>query len=173
MATTRTLVTSALVLLAVNLQLAWFSDLTIGGVVPDLALLVVVGVGLARGPDPGAVCGFISGLALDLAPPADHTVGRWALALVVVGYLAGQVGSGGERGVVASVLAVAGTSFVGTSIFALSGLAVGDPGVTVSQVLRVLPYSLLYDVALAPVVVPLVVGVLVRLDPAPKRWVGV
>ena len=34
--------------------------------------------------------GFAAGLALDLAPPADHLAGRWALALVVVGYVAGR-----------------------------------------------------------------------------------
>ena len=35
--------------------------------------------------------GFAAGLLLDLAPPADHVAGRWALALVLVGYLAGRV----------------------------------------------------------------------------------
>ena len=35
------------------------------------------------------------GLLLDLAPPADHVVGRWALALIVVGYVAGRMRTSG------------------------------------------------------------------------------
>ncbi len=31
------------------------------------------------------------GLLLDLAPPADHVAGRWALALLLAGYVAGRV----------------------------------------------------------------------------------
>ncbi len=52
---------------------------------PNLCLLVVVGAALTRGPQFAAVLGFVAGVALDLAPPADHVAGRWALALVVVG----------------------------------------------------------------------------------------
>ena len=59
--------------------------------VPNLALLVVVAAALVRGPEFAAVLGFAAGLAVDLAPPADRVAGRWALALVVVGYLAGRV----------------------------------------------------------------------------------
>ena len=55
------------------------------GVVPDLVLLVVVAAGLAYGSELGLVLGFGAGLLLDLAPPADHYAGRWALALMVVG----------------------------------------------------------------------------------------
>ena len=78
-------------LLAVVLQVAVFSALSFEGVVPNLALLVVVAAALVRGPEFAAVLGFLGGLAIDLAPPADHVAGRWALALVVVGYLAGRV----------------------------------------------------------------------------------
>ena len=46
---------------------------------------------LVRGPQFAAVLGFFAGLLLDLAPPADHVAGRWALALVVVGYVAGRM----------------------------------------------------------------------------------
>ena len=61
---------------------------------PNLCLLVVVAAALTRGPQFAAVLGFGAGLALDLAPPADHIAGRWALALVVVGYVAGRVTPG-------------------------------------------------------------------------------
>ena len=44
---------------------------------------------ISRGPQVGAVVGFCAGLLVDLAPPADHVAGRWALALVVVGLRGG------------------------------------------------------------------------------------
>ena len=73
------------------LQVSVFPHLAWQGIVPNLCLLVVVGAALTRGPQFAVVLGFLAGVALDLAPPADHVAGRWALALVVVGYLAGRV----------------------------------------------------------------------------------
>ena len=73
-----------------------FSHLAVQGVVPDLVLLVVVAAGLAYGSELGLVLGFGAGLLLDLAPPADHYAGRWALALMVVGYVAGRLGGLGS-----------------------------------------------------------------------------
>ena len=70
-------------------QVSLFPHLAWQGIVPNLCLLVVVGAALTRGPQFAALLGFVAGVALDLAPPADHVAGRWALALVVVGYLAG------------------------------------------------------------------------------------
>ena len=49
----------------------------------------MIAAALVRGPDYAALVGFAAGLVLDLAPPADHTAGRWALSLVLVGYLTG------------------------------------------------------------------------------------
>jgi hypothetical protein len=89
----RASITAAVIVLAVCLQVGLLADVSVAGVVPDLVLLVVVGVALVHGPSRAAVVGLLAGLTLDLAPPADHTAGRWALALVLVGYLAGLVRS--------------------------------------------------------------------------------
>ena len=93
----------------------------------------------------GLVLGFGAGLLLDLAPPADHYAGRWALALVVVGYVAGRL-----RPRAASRRPVAaggrGGSFVGTSVFALTGLLLRDPAVGVGELLRVEVVALAWDV---------------------------
>ena len=91
MSAVRALVLTGVLLLAVVLQVAVFSVISVDGVVPNLALLVVVAAALMRGPEFAAMLGFLGGLAIDLAPPSDHVAGRWALALVVVGYLAGRV----------------------------------------------------------------------------------
>ena len=71
------------------LQVAVFPHLAWEGIVPNFCLLVVVAAALVRGPAFAATLGFFAGLLLDLAPPADHVAGRWALALVLVGYVAG------------------------------------------------------------------------------------
>ncbi|MGH3496636.1 MAG: rod shape-determining protein MreD [Nocardioidaceae bacterium] len=170
MTAVRLSVVAALLVVATSLQVGIFSQLAIDGVVPDLALLVVIGAALVRGPDYAAVLGFFAGLCLDLAPPADHTAGRWALALVVVGWLAGQVRHDAGHSAAAAVVTVAAGSFIGTSLFALSGLVLGDPGVTVSRVLTVVPLAMLYDVALTPFVLPLLIGLFRRLGVATERW---
>ena len=82
----------------------------------------------SAGPEFAAVLGFFGGLAIDLAPPADHVAGRWALALVVVGYLAGRVRQDAGTSAIAAVVTVAASSFVGTSVFALSGMLLRRPG---------------------------------------------
>src|SRR5690606_39074415 len=97
------------------------------GVVPGVVLLVVVATALLTDTRAGMISGFFAGLMLDIAPPADHVAGRWALALLVVGYVVGRLahdhtsdpgrGAGGLRrpqwGL--SLIAAAGGSFVGTS----------------------------------------------------------
>ena len=72
-------VVAALIVVTVTLQVSVFSHFAFDGVAPDLALLLVIGAALVRGPEYAAVVGFAAGLVLDLAPPADHTAGRWAL----------------------------------------------------------------------------------------------
>jgi rod shape-determining protein MreD len=165
MAALRATVLTVLVLLAVVLQVSVFSFLSFDGVVPNLALLVVVAAALIRGPQFAAVLGFLAGLAVDLAPPADHIAGRWALALVVVGYLAGRVRHDARSSAVAGIITVAASSFVATSVFALSGLLLGDPAVPVTEALQVIPVAVVYDVLLSPFLLPLLLRLFRKLQP--------
>ncbi len=165
MAVLRVLVVTMVVTLAVALQVALFPYLAYDGVVPNLALLVVVAAALVRGPEFAAGLGFLSGLAIDLAPPTDHVAGRWALALVVVGYLAGRVRHDARTSALAAVVAVAASSFVGTSVFALSGLVLRDPTVPVAEALQVIPSAVAYDVLLTPFVLPVMMRLFSRLEP--------
>ncbi len=160
---------AVLIVLTVTLQVTTFSHFSLNGVVPDLALLVVIAAALVRGAGYGALVGFAAGLVLDLAPPADHTAGRWALSLVLVGYLTGLVKRDSETSVVGTVAMVAAGAFVGTSVFALTGLILSDPGVTVAAVFDVVPLAVLYDVILTPFIIPLVVLLFRRLEPT-ERW---
>src|SRR3712207_5458873 len=117
----RGLLLTVLLLLAVVLQVSFFSYFSWSGVVPNLVLLLVVAAALTRGPELAAVLGFVGGLAVDLVPPADHVAGRWALAMVVAGYLAGRVRQDAGRSSLVALATVGASSFVATSVFALSG----------------------------------------------------
>jgi rod shape-determining protein MreD len=156
---------AAVLVAAVVLQVTLFPHLAFDGVAPNLALLVVVAAALVRGPEFAAVLGFAGGLAVDLAPPADHVAGRWALALVVVGYVAGRVRQDAGTSATAVLVTVAACSFVGTSVFALGGMLLQDPGVPVGEALTVVPMAVLYDVLVTPLVLPLAMRLFRRLRP--------
>jgi rod shape-determining protein MreD len=160
---------AALVCAAVVAQTVVFRYVAIDGVVPDLVLILVVVAAVHRGPEFAALLGFGAGLLLDLAPPADHVAGRWALALVVVGYLAGRVRQDARSSRLAAVVLVGAGSFVGTSLYALSGVVLGDGAVPVDQTLQVIVTSVLWDLLLAPLLVPVLLWVLGLLQPLHER----
>jgi rod shape-determining protein MreD len=162
----RGVVAAVAVALALVLQVSVFGPLAWEGVVPNLCLLVVVAGALTRGPQFAMVLGFGAGLLLDLAPPADHVAGRWALALLLVGYLVGRVRPESRPTATTVVATVAGASFVGTSVFALSGVLLSDPVVGVGETLSVLAVSLVWDVLLTPFVLPPLMALFRRLEPA-------
>lgn len=155
----------AAVTVALVLQVSLFPHLAWAGIVPNLVLLVVVGAALTRGPQFAAVLGFAAGVVLDLAPPVDHVAGRWALALVVVGYVAGRVRQDVKPTALAVVATVAASSFIGTSLFALSGLLLRDPAMAIPNLLQVILVGVLWDILLTPFVLPGVMTMFHRLDP--------
>ena len=176
---TQRLVAALLVVVtALLLQVTVFPHLAWHGVVPDLVLLSVIGAALVTDPRFAALLGFGAGLLLDLAPPADHAAGRWALALLVVGYVVGrlahdhhsqpgQMGQPGQAGPVRPayllmLVAGAGGAFVGISIFALSGMVLRDPAVGIGDMLEVVLAAVAYDILVALVVLPATVWVFIR-----------
>jgi rod shape-determining protein MreD len=162
----RRLVSTAFVLLALLLQVTIVNRIPLPDGRPDLVLLVVVALALVRGPEYGAVLGFAAGLAADVVPPADHTVGRLALAYAVVGYAAGLLEDAEERSVLATVLVVAAASATAVVAYAGVGGLLGDERVTVAALRNSLAATVIYDVVLAPFVVPVVSGAARRADPA-------
>jgi rod shape-determining protein MreD len=91
--------------------------------------------------------------------------GRWALALVVVGYLAGRLRQDQKPTTSTVVLTVAGASFVGTSVFALTGVVLDDPGTDVGGLLTVVLVAVLWDVLLTPFVLPPLLAMFRKLEP--------
>lgn len=161
----RIAVASTLVFTAIILELSVLSRLPLPVATPDLVLLVVVALGLAWGPLPGSVVGFCSGLALDLVPPADHTIGRWALVLSAVGYLAGLAQDAVERSAFLPVLVVAVLAAGAGVLYAATGALIGDPRVDWQRVVQVVPTAVLYDVLLSPFVVFAVFRLAHRVEP--------
>ena len=105
MTAARWLVALAATTVALVLQVSLFPHVAWHGIVPNLSLLVVVAAALTVEAPFALLLGFTAGVALDLAPPADHVAGRWALALTVVAFLAARV----RQDVRPTALAVVGT----------------------------------------------------------------
>jgi rod shape-determining protein MreD len=159
----------AMAIFAVVAQTVVFRYVAIDGVVPNLALVLVVVAAIDRGAQFAAVLGFGTGLLLDLAPPADHVAGRWALALVVVGYLAGRVRQDARSSTLTAVLVVGAASFVGTSIYAFSGVLLDDGALPMDQMLQIIVTSVLWDLLLAPLLVPVLLWLLGFVRPTHDR----
>lgn len=153
------------VVVALVVQVSLFPHLAWHGIVPNLCLLVVVAAALTVEAPFAMVLGFAAGLALDLAPPADHVAGRWALALTVVAFLAARVRQDQKPTAMAVVGTVAASSFVATSLFALTGVVLSDPATSVSGLLEVVLVAVVWDVLLTPFVLPPLMRLFSRLSP--------
>jgi rod shape-determining protein MreD len=149
-------VATIFLVLALLLQRSAFAQLDLPGAAPDLLVIVVVAFAVLRGPLAGCVVGFAAGLLADLAPPADHAVGRLALVFCLTGYLAGLVRDEAERSAFMPMVVVAVAATFVVLFDAGLGRVFGDPHVTWSAIAHLLPAAVLYDVLLTPFVVPVI-----------------
>ncbi|WP_441246119.1 rod shape-determining protein MreD [Kitasatospora sp. McL0602] len=165
----RILLSAVLVLLGLVIQVSVLGRLQLPGATPDLLMLIVVGLALVIGPSGGCAIGFSAGLLADLAPPSDHAVGRYALVLCLLGYGAGLLRPEGarQRSAVSALLVVAGAAVVSTLLYALVGALVGDTAARHVGLGGLVFSALLYDVLLAPFVVPAVMMLARRFDHDP------
>ena len=144
----RALAGVALVVLAVVLQSAVVPRLPLPGGGPDLVLVLVLAVGLLRGPAEGMVTGFAAGLLVDAL--AVQALGTAALVLCVTGWLAGLL-AGDTGRTTAGTLTVVGV----LSAVAGAGLGVvlvlsGQPHAGPVALLERAAVTAAYDVAVAP-----------------------
>jgi rod shape-determining protein MreD len=154
----RLLISVAVVAVALLAQVTFVNRLVLpGGAGPDLVLLAVIALALTGGPLAGTLTGFAAGLALDVAPPASHTIGQYALVFCLVGYGCGRLAALGEASPVRYVGISAAAAAVGAALHAVLGVMLSDPEVTWAAVRHVLPPSLIYDVILSPFVLYAVV----------------
>lgn len=75
--------------------------------VPDLVVVAVLAVAVARGPLTGGLTGAGAGLVLDLIPPASGPLGGWMLVLAVAGAVLGRVAETYQPGPFAAMLLIA------------------------------------------------------------------
>jgi rod shape-determining protein MreD len=141
--------------------------LPLGG--PDLLLVVVVAFALVGGSQRGAVLGFFAGLTADVMPPTHHFAGELAFAYTIVGYLAGMLDAGDESSVLTIISVVAGGSVAVVLLFAAIGDLLGNAHISGGATLHALAGTVVYDVVLAPFVVPLISAAARRLEPAGPR----
>ena len=150
---------------AVVLQTTVLSRIPFPRATPDLVLLVVVGIALVLGPSGGAIAGFTGGLMLDMVPPAVGAIGRWALVLCLVGWIAGRLSDSVDRSVFLPLVIVACSSAGAILAYAAIGWVTGDQRVRSDALTDSLPAAVFYDVLLTPFVVPAVMKFVRRLRP--------
>lgn len=161
-------VAGVVVAVTVVLQPVVFARLPLPGAAPSIVLIAVLGVGMGCGPTVGAVAGFAAGLALDVLPPATGIVGIGALALLLVGHLAGRVRD--PRGLApAQLLALAAglaamAAIITVVLSALLGAPVGAGPAVIGQTFAFTAYT----AALALPVVP-ALAALLRLAGGDRR----
>jgi rod shape-determining protein MreD len=163
----RFLLGAASVVTALLLQLTVIGRLPVPGAAPDLLLVLVIAFALAEGPMSGLVTGFVAGLLADCL--SAHELGRLALAYGLAGYVTGMLQDDTERSTLQPFGAVAFGALTALTAFSLEGVLLGDPRVTLHPVLRAAISTVPYDVVLTPFVVPLVAGLVRRLDVDPLR----
>ncbi|WP_405618082.1 rod shape-determining protein MreD [Streptomyces sp. NBC_01508] len=165
----RTLLSVTLVVVALVIQVSVLARLQLPGAVPDLLLLVVVALALVYGHTSGALIGFGAGLLADLAPPADHAVGRYALVLCLIGYLAGlaKPDNGQLRTALGPMVVVVGPAVTTTLLYAGVGALVGDTAARHVGLTNLVVTSAIYDLLLAPFTVPLIMALARRAENDP------
>jgi rod shape-determining protein MreD len=106
----RALILSILTILAVAVQATW--PHLPGQVKPDLVLIIVVSLGLLRGPDQGLFFGILAGFFMDLL--SGNIIGVQALSKMALGFCSGLM----EKNIFKdNVLIPAVTVFAATLIF--------------------------------------------------------
>ncbi|MEV0962331.1 MULTISPECIES: rod shape-determining protein MreD [unclassified Streptomyces] len=165
----RMLLSATLVVVALVVQVTVLARLQLPGAVPDLLLLTVVALALVYGHTSGALIGFGAGLLADLAPPADHAAGRYALVLCVIGYLVGlaRPENGRLTSATGPMVVVVAAAVGSTLLYALVGALVGDTAARHVGLGSLLFTAALYDLLLAPFTVPLIMALARRAENDP------
>lgn len=148
-------------------QVVCFSKMDVFGASPDVALLVVISVGLLGGSLSGAVIGFSIGLLIDCL--LLETLGAFALTMLAVGYVAGRYREAVGRPTRAAVALLGGAlTLLGAAVIAAIQIGTGiDATVSFLVVRDALVKSLIGMVLAIPVL--LLVRLVVRSSLVDER----
>lgn len=155
----------ALVVVALALQTAMLSRVTLLGVIPQLVLVVVVSLAFLEGDRVGVVTGFAGGLLQDLLLP-QSIVGLTALVYTLIGYAVGVFRDYvPSESVWMPVLVVAVATAATHVAYAFLSVLLGEPWVSLAFTAKVTGLVVLYNTLLTPFTFPLVRKVANRVRP--------
>jgi len=126
---------------------------------PNFIFLLFIPWVLSETPFRAALIGFLMGAVIDLAPPGNGPAGQWALVMTLIGFGLATYAER-SRGLVPSPLVEVGIFALGALALLLAwgilGLMVGDDRASAKYFFQFIPTSLLWNVVLAPFVLPVV-----------------
>ena len=140
-------------LIALLLQLTFFSEVRVAGVAPELPALVAILAGLFAGPRHGSMIAFSVGLMWDVY--LSTPLGLAAASFAVVAYALGGVTEDlfHDTRIQTVVLVFAGTAAMVTA-YALLGEVVGQRGLVDDRLLRVVLVASAFNAVLSVVAAP-------------------
>jgi rod shape-determining protein MreD len=151
----RSVGTSLVILTALILQTTVLPHVALFRVAPDLLLVVVISVALARGPSAGAVAGFAGGVLRDLL--LDAPTGLSALAYLSVGYVVGAILPYVQSSsVTVPLLGVFAGSLAGTAFYDVLALLLGVRAQPLNRMAQVVVLTAIYNTLLVPFAYPVV-----------------
>lgn len=114
------------------------NQIVIGGVHPDVMVILPVAAGLTAGAQRGASIGFVAGLFADLA--VQLPFGLSSLTFVLAGFVAGLVAraAGSSEATAGETISCAVLATATMALYVLIGTIVGQSGLLSSQTLSAL-----------------------------------
>ena len=162
---TRVAAVAATLILAIVIQSTLLASATLLGVIPQLALVVIVSFAFVDGERVGIVTGFFGGLIIDLLLP-QSIVGLSALVYTLIGFgVATFRQFTTSESVWTPVLVVGVASAVAEVSYALLAIMFGQPWVSIGDSAKVAGLVVLYNVLLTPFVFPIVRRIADRFRP--------
>lgn len=146
----KTLILFVVMAAAVSLQSTVIPVLSIGGVRPDLVLVVVVSAALTAGRETGLICGVFGGLLQDLLSVGPF--GYNTLSKMLLGFLVGLYERKVNQGsLLLPLLAVAAATVGAAALAVVFLLAYGQERQIASLLVQVLPATAYHILLAVPV----------------------
>lgn len=128
------LVVAAAMLVSIMLQTTLFGRITLGGIAPDLVLVVLIISALRLQPTQTLLLGFTAGLVVDAL--GSHALGLRALSSTVVAYLAVRTRDRADYSPLAAALWVAVLTLVGVLLLLVIGTMFSQLAITGGEAIR-------------------------------------
>ena len=164
----RVVITAVLLLVAYLLQCTLFPKLQLGGIKPNLILIVTAAFGFMRGPREGMLVGFFGGLLVDIQ--FGNLIGLYALIYLVIGFVNGLFEQlYFDEDIKLPLFLIAGSEFAyGVIIYFLMFLLRSDFNFLFYLNRIILP-ELIYTIGVTLILYPLILHMNQRLEIEEKR----